>query len=492
MLTRLKVSGFKNLVDVDISFGPFTCIAGANGAGKSNLFDAISFLSNLSDNTLIEAAYKVRNEGGRGFDVRNIFHRLGDSYDNTMSFEAEMIIPGRGIDDLGQEAQATVTFLRYSLALQYQIEGSSPSLGSIKILKEELDRIKLRDFNKRVKFPYDPEWKKSVIEGQRRSKFISTDEGNRIIKLHDDKGKAGMARSYKAADMPRTVLSRVNASENPTALLARREMQSWRIQQLEPATIRDPDSFNAPVRLSIKGAHLPAALEFLARSFKNNNSAGLPPTWIYDQLASRLAELIQDVDTVRVDRDEKRDLLTLMVKDRNQTELPANCLSDGTLRFLALSLLELDSKSGGLICFEEPENGIHPERISAMIRLLQLIAMDSEEPVNEDNPFRQVIINTHSPVVVANVPDDSLLIAELRDTVKNKHHFKSAEFSWLPDTWRHRAFPEVHPVAKGNVLSYLNSLIPEENENSSPSSIPKVAQRKDIARWLPGMEPRNE
>ncbi len=41
MLTRLKVSGFKNLVDVDVHFGPFTCIAGANGVGKSNLFDAI-------------------------------------------------------------------------------------------------------------------------------------------------------------------------------------------------------------------------------------------------------------------------------------------------------------------------------------------------------------------------------------------------------------------------------------------------------------------
>lgn len=38
MLTRLKVNGFKNLVDVDVRFGPFTCVAGANGVGKSNLF----------------------------------------------------------------------------------------------------------------------------------------------------------------------------------------------------------------------------------------------------------------------------------------------------------------------------------------------------------------------------------------------------------------------------------------------------------------------
>jgi len=48
MLTRLKVNGFKNLVGVDVRFGPFTCIAGANGVGKSNLFDAIRFLRSLS------------------------------------------------------------------------------------------------------------------------------------------------------------------------------------------------------------------------------------------------------------------------------------------------------------------------------------------------------------------------------------------------------------------------------------------------------------
>jgi len=40
MLTRLKVNGFKNLVDVDVRFGPFTCVAGVNGVGKSKLFNA--------------------------------------------------------------------------------------------------------------------------------------------------------------------------------------------------------------------------------------------------------------------------------------------------------------------------------------------------------------------------------------------------------------------------------------------------------------------
>ena len=89
MLTRLKVSGFKNLVDVDVRFGPFTCVAGPNGVGKSNLFDAIRFLSALADRPLIDAALSVGDEGGRTADVRSLFHRVGDTYDDEMAFEAE-------------------------------------------------------------------------------------------------------------------------------------------------------------------------------------------------------------------------------------------------------------------------------------------------------------------------------------------------------------------------------------------------------------------
>ncbi len=108
MLTRLKVSGFKNLVDVDVHFGPFTCLAGANGTGKSNLFDAISFLRALADRPLIDAALSVRDEGGRIADLRGIFHRAGDTYDREMAFEVEMIVPAEGLDGARQHHLSTL------------------------------------------------------------------------------------------------------------------------------------------------------------------------------------------------------------------------------------------------------------------------------------------------------------------------------------------------------------------------------------------------
>jgi predicted ATPase len=200
-------------------------------------------------------------------------------------------------------------------------------------------------------------------------------------------------------------------------------------------------------------------LYYLARARQNaNQSAGdETTTQVYDQVAARLSELIDDVRAVGVDRDERRELLTLEITNHDGTVHPARALSDGTLRFLALTVLELDPQASGLLCLEEPENGIHPARIPAMLRLLQDIATDVDEPIGPDNPFRQVIVNTHSPVVVRQVPDDSLLIAELKEIVQDGRRFEGARFSWLEGTWRQHVYPEIYPVAKGKLLDYLNT-----------------------------------
>ncbi len=462
MLTRLKVSGFKNLVDVEVRFGPFTCIAGANGVGKSNLFDAVLFLSELAGNTLLEAALSVRkSESGRTTSIRSLFHRTKNKGDEVMSFEAEMIIPEEGIDDLGQQAKASITFVRYKVVLAYLPEETLPSVGALKLVHEELEHINLGDASKHLPFSHSVRgWRNSAVRGRRVSPFISTegDGDERTIKLHQD-GGGGRPKTFLARTLPRTVLSTVNATESPTALLARREMQSWRLLQLEPSALREPDEFTALPKLGSDGSHLPATLYHLSKTFSKQEGAEDSPTWIYDQVSSRLAELIDDVYAIEIDRDEKRQLLTVQVQDKYETIHPARSLSDGTLRFLALAVLEQDTRAGGVICLEEPENGIHPKRIPAILRLLEDIAVDVDEPVGNDNPLRQVIINTHSPVVVNQVNDDSLLIAEQKETTRNGDYFQSVRFSWLPDTWRAQADPNRMPVARGKVIDYLRQVI---------------------------------
>src|SRR5512137_748353 len=202
MLTRLKITGFKNLVDVDVRFGPFTCIAGANGAGKSNLFDAIMFLSALADNPLIDAAKEVRDEGGRASDIRNLFHCVGENHAAKMTFEAEMIVPERGVDDLGQEAKAKITFLRYLLTIGFRSDSFSRS-GGLELLYEELSHINLGTASQNILFPHKAAaWRYSAVKGRRSGgAFISTQgEGKeRIIELHTDGEGGGRPRLILSA-----------------------------------------------------------------------------------------------------------------------------------------------------------------------------------------------------------------------------------------------------------------------------------------------------
>jgi len=184
MLTRLRVSGFKNLVDVDIHFGPFTCVAGANGVGKSNLFDAILFLSALAEKPFLEAATVVRDEGGGGGGLRNLFTLLPGGGTPLMRFEAQMLIPGEGLDDLQQPVQATSTFLSYRLELGYRMGTEDNPRPGIVLHREELTYIKQGEARNHLPFRHGTAWRGSVVEGRRTSPYISTDEDPAKVKLH--------------------------------------------------------------------------------------------------------------------------------------------------------------------------------------------------------------------------------------------------------------------------------------------------------------------
>src|SRR2546423_8494088 len=122
----------------------------------SNVFDAIRFRAALAEKPLVEAALSVRGEGGRSSDIRSLFHRVGDDYAKEMSFEAEMIVPAGGVDDPGQAAKASNTFLRFSLTLalgsasiRYEPLEGGPSIDSredsLRIVQEELIALRNDD-----------------------------------------------------------------------------------------------------------------------------------------------------------------------------------------------------------------------------------------------------------------------------------------------------------------------------------------------------------
>lgn len=482
MLTRLKVSGFKNLLDADVHFGPFTCIAGANGVGKSNLFDAISFLRLLASEPLLEAALSIRDEQGKRGDIRSLFFHHRGEHAASMRFEAWMITPKDGIDDLHQPAHATNTFLHYVLELRHRDDDAD--VGPLEIIEESLDYITKGEAHEHVLFPHSAQqWRQPIIDANRRATkpFVSTTgEGEeRRIQIHQD-GTQGRPQPLLARRLPRTVLSSVNASENPTAVVARNEMRAWKFLQLEPSALRQSDPMrHAPRTIAANGAHMAATLHHLIKRGPETPS-------VRQTVANRVAELVEDIADVWVDEDEKRELLTLHATMRDGTDHPARSLSDGTLRFLALAIIEQSKEPGGLYCLEEPENGIHPERVPAMLQLLQDIATDPQVSVDDANPLRQVIINTHSPTVVGQVPEDSLVVAEPWRRHWGGHDVQTVRFSALPEVWRTiRAGAPACPM--GKLLSYLNPILPASEDISVTTRSRRVVDRADVQPLLPGV-----
>ncbi len=421
----------------------------------------------------MDAALSVRDDGRRSSDLMSLFYKSGGYVRNEMSFYVEMIVPEKGVDDLGQEAQATITFLSYEIVIKYnENESTRIGNGKLTIVKEELKQINASDAEKHLYFEYEGKWKKSVIKGKRPSKapFISTntdDEGRNIIELHIDKGSGGRPQKRNAFELPRTVLSATNTNEYPTVLLARKEMESWKILQLEPSALRKPDEFTSGNHLEPNGTHLPSTIFRLINSNRESDVCG--------RISARLSSLVEDFSSISIERDDKRELLSIKVTRHDKATFQARSLSDGTLRFLALAVIEQDEEFNGVLCMEEPENGIHPARIKVMIDLLSGIACDTRYDSTEQiNPLRQVIINTHSPLVVQQIPDESLLMVSDRKLIKQGKQVSTISISHLPKTWRHDSVPNGrnNTILRGVINRYLNPVV-EDNPVLEDSTLNK-------------------
>ena len=103
---------------------------------------------------------------------------------------------------------------------------------------------------------------------------------------------------------------------------------------------------------------------------------------------------------------------------------------------------------------EEPENGIHPSNLAAVLSLVQDLAVDPNYPPADDNPFRQVIVNTHSPAVLQLCRPDDLLFADVQPYKSPTGAIvRSLFLRSYKDSWRATAGGRVFSEAE--VLPYL-------------------------------------
>ncbi|ANF49498.1 ATPase [Chryseobacterium glaciei] len=386
MITQIKINGFKSFHNFEMTFTPFTIIAGTNASGKSNLFDALELLSKLADSDNIKKA--LQSQRGDFLELFSMYDK--GIYADIMEFEVEMLINQKVKDAWGNEANLKYTRLQYQLHIRRFINNSG--LEDVEVIHEKLVNLKKDNEDRWIKIiPKDKiELWRPKVEGNRGGKpYLDTIKKNEIdtVVIHQD-GSKGTFRQIPIVNANRTVLSSIDNVDFKHVLAAKEEMKSWKFLQLNPDDLREPtNKNNGEDQITSSGKNIAAALYRISLT----NDIALK------EISRKLNRFLSQFIEVKIFDDKENRQFIIKLIDVDKKEYTSRVLSEGTLRILTLCILEYDDNFGSLLCFEEPENGIHPARISTMLDLLADLSTDFSD---NELPLKQVIVNTHSSVLV--------------------------------------------------------------------------------------------
>lgn len=127
----------------------------------------------------------------------------------------------------------------------------------------------------------------------------------------------------------------------------------------------------------------------------------------------RLAPMLTDESRIKLEWEEQD----------SDMYLDASSLSDGTLRFIALATLLLQTELPQTIIIDEPELGLHP---AAMVKLSAMIKKASAKA--------QIIIATQSVTLISNFSIDDLIVVGRDNNQSTFHRLNPDQFSqWLEE-----------------------------------------------------------
>ena len=401
MITQIEIDGFKTFLDFKVELGPLQVLVGSNASGKSNLFDALHLLSRLAEVDLRSAFQGLR---GSPDDQFTLFPNGQRS--DSIRIAVEMLVNRNVQDELGQKTGLTQTRLRYEIAVSFKAD--TYGLESPYVLHESLYSIPSDrdDWSKEHDLSVQNGWLLNTATDQKT--FIDTQlSKGRITKsvtpiaesqreylkifLYADGAGQGNTKSFYADEVQRTILSRTDEVDYPHVFAVREELRSLKFLRLNPDALRQPSSIKSPSSLSSEGHNLPSMLARLQAEDKQT---------LID-ISRDMANLVPGFHRVKVEKDDARGDYEIVVETVDEHAQPAQVLSDGTLRLLALAAIRNDPHYHGVLCLEEPENGVHPLHLHEMARMLREMATDFSDPRQINEPLRQILVTTHSPIFIS-------------------------------------------------------------------------------------------
>ncbi len=328
-IEQLRVRNYRVLRDVTFrNVTPLTVLCGANGSGKSTVFDVFAFLHQSFTQGLRQA-----------WDDRNRISSIrSKGQGGPVSFELKYRAP----DHEGRER--LVTYL-----LEVDQEKTAP------VVRREVLT-----------------W--STAPGSGRPKIILKFENGRGT--YFDEQDAVEAQEVLATPDLIAVSALGQFATHPRVKALRDFIQGWYLSYVSAGSTRSTPNSGPEPRLSQSGDNLANVIQYLEEEHPQRL------TQIFQVLARRVPQL-ESVLPRRLDDGR----LLLRLKDRPFDEpVLARFASDGTLKLLAYLTVLYDPKPFEVIGIEEPENQLHPKLLPVLAEEVREVSGSSQVLVTTHSP----------------------------------------------------------------------------------------------------------
>jgi energy-coupling factor transporter ATP-binding protein EcfA2 len=428
VITRIEATRYRCFETLDVALGDFRVLVGANGSGKTTLLDIPVLLGDMLEaRTIGDAFLRERDHRApRASGFRElIFQWKGDFFILAIEAALPENVTRDLLESMSENARAKEehrpTHIRYEVRFQLfnetELQVQNEYLFTFPQAHapaRDSGAARLHAEARQKRTVGQPRGKHGLVKRARVTLpspwrlILSREYGGEAEYVPETIARPDVDRSMLAPNL--LALSRVlyaSITEFPAA--------RWLLDLLaEDAVFFDPN-WNALRMASMPGLSKTQVL-----------GSGRNAPWLalelqktdpdrFAQWKSHVRLALPQVTDISVHEREDDHHAYFRVRYGNSYEVPSSGLSDGTLRILVLTLLAYIAKPPRFLVTEEPENGIHPQATEAVLQSLSSI-YDS-----------QVIVSSHSPVVMASLRLDQILAARMADSgavevIPGPHH----------------------------------------------------------------------